>query len=110
MKFKLRIKDEYYNLIKSGIKKYEIRLANKCRNIICPNDEVILVNEETHQEATYTVTEVKRFRNLDEMLNQLTPREIGFEGKANNEIKNTYLSFYTQDDIKKYGLVGLKLN
>lgn len=110
MKFRFKIKDEYFSLIKRGLKKYEVRLANKCRDIICVNDEVILLNEETHQEANYKVTEVKRFRDLDQMLNELKPEQIGFEGKSRNEIKQTYLSFYSADDIKKYGLVGLKLD
>ena len=110
IKFKMHINDEYLNSIKKGTKKFEVRLCHKYRDIICKDDELILIGNDSHNEVSVKVLGTKRFQNLDQLVNEVNAADLGMEGMTKQQIKDVYLSFYTKEQITKYGLVSIKVN
>ena len=106
----IKVKENYYNLIKSGTKIYEVRLLDNKRKLIKIGD-IVRINKEPLMEEflNATVVDLIHFKNFEEMANTIPAKEIGFEGCSFYEILNEYRRFYSKEKEEMYGIVAIKL-
>lgn len=106
----IKVKEQYYNLIKSGEKIYEGRLWDEKRSLIKVGD-ILRINKEPliDEFLDAEVVDLVKFKSFEEMAGVLPSKEIGFDGCSPNEIANEYHKFYSIEQEEKYGVVAIKL-
>lgn len=102
------LRKEYFDLIESGKKKYEVRLNDEKRQKINIGERYVFGIVPEKRTLMYKIVMDKLyFNSFEELCNKLKPIEIGFETKE--DAISAYKSFYLDEDIKKYGIVAFKL-
>ena len=106
----MKLRSTYFNLIKDGVKIYEVRLNDEKRQLIKKGDTIIFKKEPELSEVVNTlVTDLIYFKSFEEMANTLPAKQIGFEGVSVESIVNTYHEFYLLENENKYGVLALKV-
>ena len=106
----MKVKPEYFEKIKSGDKKYEIRLLDEKRQQFKVGDSILLKKEPDLMDGlVIRILEVRRFLRFFEMAQKMSLAELGFEGKNAREVEEICHSIYTPEEEKKYGVVVFKI-
>lgn len=110
MTHELKLKSQYFDLIKNGTKIYEIRLNDAKRQLIKIGDSIIFHKEPLLDEKLkLVVKDLIYFDSFENMAKTLPSNEIGFAGKSIREIIDTYHQFYSVENEKLFGVVAIKL-
>ena len=110
MQYKMNIDDIYFQLVRNGQKKHEYRLNDEKRQQIQVGDEILLVNNlDSSQTFLVTVKDIKVYKDWRSAL--LNTYKEDFFGVYNSleETLEACDKFYSQKDVKKYGIVVYKL-
>lgn len=106
----MKLRDVYFEKIKSGEKIYEIRLFDEKRKQIQTGDIIVLKKEPNLDEFLVTeVVEMRVFKSFKDMAETLPNVSIGFAGFSAEKIENVYYQFYSKADEQKYGVVAIKV-
>ena len=107
----MKLREKYFNLIKSGEKKYEIRLNDEKRKLIKICDEIKFLNLNNPEEYIICkVEDLVYFKDFEEMTNTLSPESIGMKNLSKTEITDIYHEFYTKQDEQIYSVVAIKVS
>lgn len=111
MTHELKLRSQYFDLIKNGKKIYEIRLNDAKRQAIKIGDEIIFRKEPQLSETlNCVVNDLIYFDSFENMAKTLSSNEIGFANKSIQEIIDTYHQFYSIENEKLFGVVAIKLS
>ena len=106
----MKLREIYFDKIKSGEKIYEIRLFDDKRRLIKVGDEIIFRKEpDLSQTLKTTVKDLIVFKSFKDMLSFLSADEIGFKGFSKEKIESVYHSFYTTKDELNYGVLAIEI-
>lgn len=110
MKYEMKLREVYFEKIKSGEKIYEIRLFDEKRKLIKIGDVIVFKKEPNPDEFLVTeVVEMQVFKSFKAMAETLPNNSIGFAGFSADEIEKIYSEFYSKADEQKYGVVAIKV-
>ncbi len=110
MQHTMKLQSKYFYKVKEKTKTYEVRLCDEKRQQINLGDTILFQNQSNLDEQfTTKVVDIIRFNTFEEMAKTLDFVSIGFENSSMVEVVETYHSFYSQEDEKKYGVVSFKL-
>lgn len=110
MLHEMKLQSKYFDKIKSGEKIYEVRLNDEKRKNIDVGDTIIFSREADLKEKIMTsVQDLLYFASFEEMAKTLPSKDIGLENMDIKSIINTYHTFYSLENEKKYGVVGIKI-
>ena len=102
---KMKIREHFISLIKSGIKKHEYRLANPKYSDIHVGDILLLISNQNPSYYTKVIVDkIEHYRNWDEALYNRWQND--FKGLYENyeELIKECKRFYTKDEIDMYGI------
>ena len=106
----MKLKPEYFDLIKSGKKIYEVRLLDEKRRQFKVGDSLLLKKEpELFDGVVVRITEVKYFNTFLEMAKTLSISGLGFDDITAEQVDDIYHGIYSREDEEKYGVVAFKL-
>lgn len=106
----MKLQEIYFNMIKTGTKKYEGRLNDEKRQQICLGDIILFKNANNYTDTCFAkVEDLIYFESFLEMANILPLNEVGFENISAEDASDIYHNFYSYEDEKKYGVVAIKL-
>jgi len=106
----MKLKPQYFDLIKSGKKIYEVRLLDEKRKLFKLGDSILLKKEpELFEGIVVKIVEIKYFNTFLEMAKTLSISGLGFDDITAEEVDDIYHSIYSVEDEKKYGVVAFKL-
>lgn len=104
----MKLKAIYFDKIKAGEKIYEIRLNEEKRKLIKIGDYIVFKKEpDLTENLSVKVVDLIAFKSFDEMIKSLGAKDIGFEGKSNEQVIETYHQFYSSQDENKYGVLAI---
>lgn len=108
MKHKMNLQHEPFVKIKAKTKTIEMRLFDKKRSEISVGDDIIFVDNSTKEVITCKVTNLFKYKNFDELYSNHDKISIGY---SEDEIANSndMLTYYSTEQIEKYGVVGIEL-
>lgn len=108
MLHKMKVKQPYFDMLVNLSKVVELRLYDEKRQAIKPGDviEFTCVDDESKRLATF-VRGLYRAADFNSLLFLITPRMAGFE-KA-SDLLETLKEFYSEEEQKKYGVVGIRV-
>lgn len=99
----------YFNLIKQGKKKYELRLNDEKRQAVKVGDTICFNSPEGEQ----IVVRVKNkfiYQDFEELFEDLGTTDSGFTESLNpNEAAQTMLEIYSQERINQYGALAIEI-
>lgn len=106
----MHLADEYFDLIKSGEKIFEIRINDEKRQKIEVGDTILFKRQSNSLDGLVVkIIERRQFNSFKEMISRLDFNDIGMSGKDPEEVLQLYQSFYSKDEEEKYGVVAFKL-
>ena len=110
MEYKVSLQNPWFDLINSGLKKYEGRLNWKIWNDLKIGDHIIFKNNKNR--LNVVVIEIKKYSNFiaayDDLGEYLIPLS---KINRDNLMSEVYSKYYSNDDILKHGVIaiGIKL-
>lgn len=108
MLHELHLQDEPFMNIQKGIKKVEARLFDEKRQKMKPGDIVLFINREHPQQTLYArIIELFPYPTFNEMFRNLHET---YRSRCTWEmLENSMLQYYSSEDEKKYGIVGIRI-
>lgn len=97
-----------FTSIKSGRKTIEMRLNDDKRKLLKVGDRVEFTDIKTLETLVCTVVNLHTYPTFDELYQNHDKISIGYE---ENEIADPkdMLAYYPQEEINKYGVVGIEI-
>ena len=108
MKHEMRLHDTPFKLIVAGTKTIEMRLYDEKRQEIKVGDEIEFTNRVSGDKQLVRVVNLHRFSSFDELYNNFDKVLLGY-GKDEVANSNDMSQYYSDEDLKKYGVVGIEI-
>lgn len=104
----MNLQDNPFESIDKGIKTVEMRLYDEKRRKINIGDIILFDNDNTDKLIKTEVESLHIFRDFTELYNFFDKISLGYE---EDEVVNPVdmSQYYSDEDIKKYGVVGIKI-
>ena len=105
----MRLWDDSFQAIKEGRKTVEMRLNDEKRSCIHVDDTIEFTNTTTQEKMSCKVMNIYRYSDFAELYKHHNKISIGYtEDETANP--DDMLSYYSKEDIEKYGVVGIEIS
>ena len=104
------IQPEYFYLVASGEKKYEVRTNDARRKAMKVGDYIKMFKEPEKEE--YLMLEIVaklEYPTFTDLYDSLSKKDVGFEGRTTKDIVNELRRFYTEEQEKEIGTVAIEV-
>ncbi len=110
MEHVLKLQPRFFNYIKNGTKRVELRLYDEKRQKINLGD-IIIFKKEPDLEETLKVKVIGllRYKSFEELFNDFSIDLMADKSMTKDELLNTLEEFYTPEKQKQYGVVGIRI-
>ena len=106
----MKLKPRYYDFIKSGTKRIEIRLNDEKRKRIKIGDTIRFFKEPELEEYFDTkVVNLYKYNSLVDMFNDFDISILADKSISKEELINIFEEFYTKEKQKEYGVLGIEI-
>lgn len=110
MKYIMKLNPKYFEFMKNGTKRIEIRLNDEKRKDIKIGDVIVFQKEPELKEELYTqIVNLSVKRNFKELLKNLDVSEYSDKSESEEKFLNDLYKFYTKQQEEKYGVVGIQI-
>lgn len=110
MRYLMKLNPKYFEYMKNGTKRIEIRLNDEKRKNIKIGDEIIFQKEpELKEELSTQIVNLTVKRNFKELIDNLNVSEYADKSESEEEFLNDLYKFYTKEQEEKYGVVGMQI-
>lgn len=110
MKTTMRLKKEPFDAILCKDKTVEMRLFDEKRRTVSKGDEIEFVCEENGRKMSAIVADMHILGDFAELYASLPAVAIGYKGREESADYRDMYAYYREEDIKKYGVVGIELS
>ena len=99
---------EPFDLIKAGSKTVEMRLFDEKRRKLSVGGLIVFTNTKTKEELVVEIIDLKQFDSFESLYLNYKKTDIGYK---DDEVANPddMLSYYSIEDIRKYGVVAIEI-
>lgn len=107
----MKLESYFFNCLKNGTKRIEIRLNDEKRKIVKIGD--IIRFREVTNEINYIdvcVEELLYFDNFEDLVNYFDISVIADKTYSKDKLLDTLEKMYSKEQQEKYKVVGIKLN
>lgn len=110
MKYIMKLNPKYFEYMKNGTKRIEIRLNDEKRKNIKIGDEIVFQKEpELKDEVSTQIVNLIIKRNFKELIESLDISEYSDKSESEEKFLNDLYKFYTKEQEEKYGVVGIQI-
>ena len=110
MRYIMKLNPKYFEYMKNGTKRVEIRLNNKKRKNIKIGDEIIFKKEPELIEQIHTkITNLILRRSFEELIDSLDIWQYSDISESKDKFLEDLYKFYTREQEEKYGVIGIKV-
>ena len=103
------LQDKYFNFIKNGTKRIELRLNDEKRQKIKINDAIRFKNNKTGKTLTAKVIGLHYYQNFEEMFKHFDMELFADKSISKEEMLKTMEEFYPREKQDKIGVVGIEI-
>lgn len=106
----LKLQSKYFNYIKDGTKRIELRLYDEKRQKINIGDTIIF-QKEPDLETTLQVKVIGllRYNTFEELFEDFDIEILADKEMTKQELLNVLEEFYTQEKQREYGVLGIRV-
>ena len=108
--YNMKLLPQYFNYIKNGTKRLELRLNDEKRKDLEINDLIIF--EKLSDDIEYLNTKVKKiykYNNFKDLVNDFDIEFIADKSITKDEILHTLNEIYTTEQQDKYGVLAIEI-
>lgn len=106
---KMKLVDEYFNYIKYGTKRIEIRLNDEKRKDLKKGDIIIFQNIENGDLIKTKVIDLFYEDNFNTLIDKHNIEALADKNITKNELLKILNEIYSMEEQNKYGVVGIKI-
>lgn len=109
MKYIMKLNPKYFEFMKNGTKRIEIRLNDEKRKELKIGDVIVFQKESELKEELYTqIVNLRVKRNFKELIENLEISEYSDKSESEENFLQDLYKFYTKEQEEKYGVVGIQ--
>ena len=110
MEHEMKLQPEYFEFIKEGTKRIEIRLNDEKRSQIKLGDTIKFLKEPEKKETLKAkVVGLLRYNTFEELFEDFDIEIMADKSMTKQELLNVLEEFYTPEKQKQYGVVGIRI-
>ena len=110
MKYIMKLNPKYFEYMKNGTKRVEVRLNDEKRRCIQIGDEIIFQKEpELETTIKVKVIGLLRYNTFEELFEDYDIEMMADKSMTKQELLNVLEEFYTPEKQKQYGVVGIRI-
>lgn len=109
MKHEMNLQDKYFEFIKNGTKRIELRLNDEKRQKIQLGDEIIFANNSDNEKLFAKVIGLLRYDNFEKLFRDFPIEILADESMTKPELRQTLEEFYTSEEQTKFGVLGIRI-
>lgn len=110
MEHEMKLQPEYFEFIKEGTKRIEIRLNDEKRSQIKLGDTIKFLKEPEKKETLKAkVVGLLRYNTFEDMFNDFDISILADKSMTKEELIGVLEQFYTKEKQKEYGVLGIRL-
>lgn len=110
MKYIMKLNPKYFEYVKNGTKRVEIRLNDEKRKNIKVGDIIIFQKEpELKEEINTQIVNLIVRENFKELIRDLDISEYSDKSESEEKFLKDLYSFYTKEQEEKYGVIGIQI-
>jgi len=103
-----RLDSDIFEIIKNGTKDVEIRLNDEKRQRLHIGDKLIFLKRpELKEKIEAYVVGLDYYKDFNEVVDSYSMDRIFKEGTSKEELLELFKRFYSDEEIKKYGVVAI---
>lgn len=111
MTHEMKLNPVAFEMIKSGQKRIEVRLLDEKRKLIKVGDEVVFLKlPEMTDKLSARVIDLYKYNNFRTLYSKFPAKDFGGEGWSVDELVENIYQYYSIQEEKLYGVVGIKLS
>lgn len=104
----MKLNNEPWVAVKKNKKSIELRLNDEKRKKIHVGDSIIFTNRETGKKLKRKVKKLHPYSNFQELYQNFPKKKLGYSKKEEANYQDME-KHYSEEDIKKYGVLGIEL-
>ena len=109
MTHEMKLQPKYFDFIKNGTKRIELRLFDDKRKAILLGDTIKFIKEPERLESIeVTVKGLLRYNTFEELINDFNIEILSDTSLSKEELLNDLETFYTKEEQEKYGILGIR--
>lgn len=110
MLHQMKLQPRYFEYIKNGTKRIELRLNDEKRSIINLGDEIEFLKEpELTESVKVQVTGLLRYQNFIDLFKDFDISILSDISMSKQELLDVLEQFYTPEKQKIYGVLGIRI-
>lgn len=102
------LQPKYFNFIKNGTKRIELRLYDEKRQAIQLGDMISFSND-SGETVNARVIGLLRYQNFDQLFNDFDISVLADKSMTKPELRTALEEFYTKEKQSKYGVIGIRI-
>ena len=111
MQYIMKLNPKYFEYMKNGTKRIEIRLNDEKRKNIKIGDEIIFKKEpELKEEINAKIEKLVVRKSFKELIQNLNVFDYSDKSESEERVLSDLYRFYTREQELKYGVVGIKIS
>lgn len=100
---------EVFEIVENGVKDVEVRVNDEKRRKLKIGDTLVFLKRPDEVEKIYAkVTNLVYFNSFQEVCNSYPMERIYLEETSNSEYISLMGKFYSDEEVKKYGVVAIE--
>ena len=105
----MKLQPEYFDFINNGTKRIELRLYDEKRQLIKLGDTIKFLKEPDKIETLEVkVVQLLKYNSFNELLNNFPIEILADKSMSKEKLLNVLEKFYTLDEQKRYGVLGIR--
>lgn len=110
MKHEMKLQQKYYDFIKRGTKRIEIRLFDEKRQKIKIGDTIKFLKEDNQDESfEVKVIGLLRYNSFEDMFKDFDISLLSDKSMTKDELISVLEKFYTKEKQEQYGVLGIRI-
>lgn len=112
MRHKMKLRQQPFNMIRSGQKTFELRLYDKKRQLVQVNDEIEFSCLDGNEVAfVVRVIALHRFENFADLYAALPLLKCGYTSETvSNANPGDMDQYYSVEEQRQYGVIGIEVD
>lgn len=105
----MRLQEKYYDFIKSGTKRIELRLYDEKRRLIQLGDEILFFkNDDDSESVRAKVVGLLRYEGFEKLFQDFGVEILADESVTKEELLVDLNKFYPEETQKELGVIGIR--
>lgn len=109
-KYNMKLLPQYFNYIKNGTKRLELRLNDEKRKQLKVNDIITFEKlSETKEYLNTKITNIYKYNNFKDLINDFSIELMADKTLTKDELLHTLNEIYTIEQQDKYGVLAIEI-